>query len=56
MAGGGAVSLLNLKRSIGDQAERGDLNELINDWLQLSDIQEGAKLAKVSADSTQKIA
>jgi hypothetical protein len=40
----------------GDQAEREDLNELINDWLKLSDIQKAAKLAKVSVDSNQQLA
>jgi pimeloyl-ACP methyl ester carboxylesterase len=44
------------KDVFGDQAERADLDELLNQWLALSDIQKAARLAKVSLDETRKFA
>lgn len=38
----------------GDQAEREDLNDLLAQWLKLTDVRKAARLAKVSCDSTNR--
>jgi hypothetical protein len=47
---------ITLKDVFGDQAERADLDELLNQWLALADIRKAARLAKISPESTQKSA
>jgi hypothetical protein len=51
-----ASGVVSIKDVFGDQSEREDLDDLLNEWLQLSDIQKAARLAKVSINSDQHTA
>ena len=48
--------LVTLKDVFGDQAEREDLDAMVNEWLQLADVQQAARLAKVYLGPTQQLA
>jgi hypothetical protein len=50
-----AAQAVSWKDVFGDQAEREDLNELLNQWLQLADIKKAALLAKASLASDSQL-
>lgn len=49
-----ATRIIGMKDVFGDQADREDLNALLHQWLQLSDIQKAARLANVTAEPHQR--
>lgn len=51
-----ATVVVTLKDVFGDQAEREDITQLLEEWLALTDVQKAAKLAKVSLSSPQQLA
>ena len=51
-----AERIITWKDVFGDQAERADLDALVNEWLQLADVRKAASLARIYLEPSQPLA